>query len=236
MTQKISWGKRILLMALSILFLGAAFFGIYTSRYYHALPYDTGAVTIENTDSCIIYGDAGSHTGFIFYPGAKVAEEAYAPVMSQLAEQGVLCVVVKMPFHFAVFDRGAAEKIKGAESFSGVQSWYLGGHSLGGAMAAGFAAEHESSFKGLVLMAAYPTKELKTLPVLSLYGSEDGVLNMERYARALPLSSNLEEHVIQGGNHAQFGNYGEQKGDHPSDLTAEEQWQEVSETILSFIF
>lgn len=58
------------------------------------------------------------------------------------------------------------------------------------------------------LMEACSTEKLKALPVLSLYGSEDGVLNMERYAKALPLAARLLEHVIQGGNHAQFGNYG----------------------------
>lgn len=45
----------------------------------------------------IAYGDPQSETGLIFYPGAKVEETAYAPVMDGLAQQGIFCVTVKLP-------------------------------------------------------------------------------------------------------------------------------------------
>ena len=80
-------------------------------------------------------------------------------------------------------------------------------------MAGSYAAKHESEIAGLIFLAAYPTRELQTLPVLSLYGSEDGVLNMEKYQEAIGLAADCREYVLEGGNHAGFGNYGSQKGD-----------------------
>lgn len=86
---------------------------------------------------------------------------------------------------------------------------------------------HESEIAGLIFLAAYPTRELQTLPVLSLYGSEDGVLNMEKYQEAIGLAADCREYVLEGGNHAGFGNYGSQKGDGEAGITDREQWQET---------
>lgn len=102
-------------------------------------------------------------------------------------------------------------------------------------MAAGFAAENEERLNGLVLLAAYPTKEIKELPVLSVYGSEDGVLNRGKYEKSILLAARLTEHVIEGGNHAQFGNYGAQEGDGEAEIDKEEQWQETVDFILNFM-
>ena len=85
------------------------------------------------------------------------------------------------------------------------------------------------------MLAAYPTDALSELPVLSVYGSEDGVLNLEKYQKSITLAENLTEYVIEGGNHAQFGNYGEQKGDGTATTTAKEQWQETVDYILMFM-
>ena len=101
---------------------------------------------------------------------------AYAPLMKELAEKDILCVLVKMPFHLAVFDINAADGIR--EQFPEIKSWYIGGHSLGGSMAASYVSKHTEDFEGLVLLAAYSTEDLSDsgLKVLSVYGSEDGVL------------------------------------------------------------
>ncbi len=206
-------------------------FSLYVGMYYHALPQDYAA-TEENEDF-LIYGERDSTCGFIFYPGGKVEECAYAPMLSMLAENGVCCVVARMPWHLAVFRPDAASRIM--DEIPAVQHWYLGGHSLGGAMAADFAADHQEKFSGLVLLAAYPTKELKTLPVLSIYGSEDGVLNAHKYKDAITYADAVKEHVIEGGNHAGFGNYGHQKGDGDAKITSEEQWRETVSYILDFM-
>ena len=116
--------------------------------------------------------------------------------------------------------------------------WYLSGHSLGGAMAASYASGHLESLNGLVLLAAYPTKSLKSdsFSVLSLYGSEDGVLNMEKVEEGKAyMPVDYAEVCIEGGNHAQFGNYGEQKGDHAADISWEEQQAQTVEAILNMM-
>ena len=141
-------------------------------------------------------------------------------------------MLVEMPYNLAVFNSNAAGDIM--KEFKKIENWYIGGHSLGGAMASSFAAEHEGDLKGLVLLAAYPTDKLE-IPVLSIYGSEDGVLNREKYDDSIGLAENLIEIVIKGGNHAQFGNYGEQSGDGKATISKEEQWNQTVKQILNFI-
>lgn len=205
----------------------------YLEEYYPAYGYEMKSDVALETENYIVYGDAESEIGFIFYPGAKVEETAYVPILDELAESGVCCVLVKMPYHLAIFDSDAAGQVM--VDFPDIAQWYLGGHSLGGAMAAGYAAEHESEFAGLILLAAYPTEELANLPVLSIYGSEDSVLNYEKYEESIPYAKNLTEHVIEGGNHANFGNYGVQEGDGTAEISEEEQWQETVDYILNFM-
>jgi len=162
-----------------------------------------------------------------------VEETAYAPVMDGLAQQGIFCVTVKMPAHLAILKPNAADEVR--QEFGEVKRWYLAGHSLGGAMAGSYAAKHESELAGLIFLAAYPTRKLQTLPVLSLYGSEDGVLNMEKYQEAIGLAADCREYVLEGGNHAGFGNYGSQKGDGEAGITDREQWQETIDYIMDMI-
>lgn len=208
-------------------------FNTYTADYYHAKSYEVQTAEVAETDAYIAYGDPQSETGLIFYPGAKVEETAYAPVMDGLAQQGIFCVTVKMPAHLAILKPNAADEVR--QEFGEVEHWYLAGHSLGGAMAGSYAAKHESELAGLIFLAAYPTKELQTLPVLSLYGSEDGVLNMEKYQESIGLAVNCSEYVLEGGNHAGFGNYGPQKGDGEAKITDREQWQETIDYIMDMI-
>ena len=128
--------------------------------------------------------------GFIFYPGGKVEISAYEPLMQACAAQDILCVLVSMPFHLAVFDKNAADGIQ--EQYPQIDSWYIGGHSLGGAMAASYVSKHADSFDGLILLGAYSTADISetALRVLSVYGSEDGVLNRSKYEKN---KSNLPE-------------------------------------------
>ena len=137
-----------------------------------------------------------------------------------------------MPFNLAVLNSNAADTV--LSKFNNIENWYIGGHSLGGAMAASYAAKHQDNLKGVVLLAAYPTKELD-IPVLSIYGSEDGVLNREKYKDSIGMAKNLSEIIIDGGNHAQFGNYGEQSGDNKSKISSEKQWNQTTNEILNFI-
>ena len=174
--------------------------------------------------------------GFIFYPGGKVEHTAYTPLMEALASEGILCVLVEMPFRLAVLDVNAAEGIPAA--FPEVERWYLGGHSLGGSMAASYLASHTEDFDGLILLGSYSTADLSGsgLAVLSVYGSEDGVMNREKYGGYRPnLPEGFTEVIIEGGNHACFGAYGAQEGDGTATITPAEQLRQTAEAILTLL-
>ena len=158
--------------------------------------------------------------------------KAYAPILRLLAQEDMDVYLVNMPLHLAFFGIGKAGEIIENSAY---EQYYISGHSLGGAMAAYYAAEHVSDFKGMILFAAYPTQET-AIDTLVIYGSEDGVLNMARIAEAPNLvSGNYSEVVIDGGNHAQFGNYGKQKGDGEAVISAEDQQTQTIRTIRKFV-
>jgi len=174
--------------------------------------------------------DGQPTTGFILYPGGRVDYRSYAPQARAIAAQGYLVVIPRMPLNLAVMDPGAAGEIIAA--YPGIQHWAIGGHSLGGSMAANFAALHPGAVQGLVLWASYPagSDDLsgQDLAVASIYGSDDGVASLEdvRSAAAL-LPANTRWVEVQGGNHAQFGWYGSQGGDNPAGIDALAQQEQV---------
>lgn len=232
MVKKKSYLKKILIGIFVVILICIGGFFIYTSDYYHAKDYEASNIKIEQQDDYTIYGDTNSKTGLIFYPGGKVEAKSYEPILSSLAEKGICVVLIDMPFNLAVFDSNAADGV--IDKFNNIQNWYIGGHSLGGAMAASYAANNQDKLEGLILLAAYPTKEIN-IPVLSIYGSEDGVLNKEKYSDSIKNANNLSEIVIDGGNHAQFGNYGEQEGDNSAKISNQKQWNKTVNEILNFI-
>ena len=235
--------RRGLLIALAILLLAAAAVLFYTADYSRAdasalrvIEEGVPGVTIEQASDRIIFTPEAPKAGLIFYPGGKVEYKAYAPLMAELAKEGILCVLLKMPLNLAVFDINAAAGIPA--QYPQVEYWMLAGHSLGGAMAASYAAKHTDELDALVLLAAYSTADLKTsgLEVLSVYGSEDGVLNREKYEKYRPnLPADVRETVIDGGCHAYFGAYGAQKGDGTPTVTREEQIAQTVLTILALL-
>lgn len=213
---------------------------VYVSDYYHgdetaleALQEDSLVSVDQTVRDRIVFLPDDPKAGLIFYPGGKVEYTAYAPLLRELAEEGVLCVLVKMPCNLAVLGVNAADGIQ--EDFPEVTEWYIGGHSLGGSMAAVYLAKHTDDYKGLILFAAYGTEDLSQsgLKVISLYGSMDGVLNMEKYEENREnLPEETLEYVIEGGNHAQFGSYGSQKGDGTPAVSAEEQREAAVRLIM----
>ena len=176
----------------------------------------------------------GSDTGLIFYPGGKVEYSAYAPLLYRCAEMGITCVLVEMPGNLAVLDINAADGIQ--ERYTHVNEWYLAGHSLGGAMASSYLASHAEAYEGIILLGAYATEPLQHERVLSIYGSEDRVLNMEKYEEGRAnLPADYTELIIDGGCHAYFGAYGAQEGDGVPTITAEAQWDITAQAIAQFV-
>ena len=216
---------------------------IYASDYYHA---DIEAVSafadcnvIKETQlsgNLYAYIPENPQTGFIFYPGGKVDCNAYAPLMRACAQRDILCLLLEMPLNLAVLDINAADGIQA--KFPEIETWYIGGHSLGGAMSAAYAGDNAADFDGIILLASYSTADLSTsgLEVLCIYGSEDGVMNRDKYAENLVnLPVDYTELVIEGGNHSGFGFYGQQKGDGTSSISAQQQITITADAISNFI-
>ncbi len=245
-------GWKILVTLLVLVIALAAVFGLYVSQYYHAgeqaksyinndesipFKYTDKKVNVVHEKNDWLFDGPGKGTAIIFYPGAKVETEAYAPILYLTAQLGYDCFLVDMPFHLAMFGMDRAENVM--SDHPDYSHWYMAGHSLGGAMAGNYAAEHLDEFDGVIFLAAYPTKSLKKdgFTVLSIYGSEDGVLNRNHYKKSLSLMpENFKEIVIDGGNHGQFGDYGFQKGDGKAGISAEKQWQQTAEAIVKNLF
>lgn len=237
--------KRIIIwggVAVGVILSAVAAFFIYVGNYYHS---DGDAISafapmkeveiFEDSDGNSVFKPTAEKPSFglVFYPGGKVEHTAYSPLMAALAELGALAVLVEMPFNLAVFDIDAADGIR--EQYPEIEKWYIGGHSLGGSMAASYLAEHTDEFSGLVLLGAYSTADLSSsgLSVLSVYGTEDGVMNREKYAENKKnLPKNFRELVIEGGCHAYFGMYGEQDGDGAATISCEEQILITAEAIF----
>lgn len=229
--------KRILIVLFGLIIVTTAAFFIYTGIYYHAdetalaaLKSDD-AVQVTSTDFGYFFDGPSESDVLIFYPGAKVEETAYAPLLHLIALQGMDVCLIKMPFRLAVFGLNRADRVIEKNDYTGL---YIGGHSLGGAMAANYASTHSDELDGIVLLAAYSTADLDdSLKAITIYGSEDEVLNtakMNELKSSLP--DGYREYVIEGGNHAQFGNYGIQNGDGEASVSSEEQQLKTAEYIL----
>lgn len=199
-----------------------------------------GNVTVRDDGSVIVFVPAATDpvTGFILYPGGHVDHRSYAPVAREIARQGYLVAVVAMPLSLAVLGVDRADAVIAAHP--SVRTWAIGGHSLGGSMAASYARTRPGRVRGLALWAAYPAPgdDLSTsgLEGLSTYGSNDGVLDLERFNVSVPLlPEGAVVEVIEGGNHAQFGNYGPQPGDGIAGISADEQQARAANLTVALL-
>jgi len=168
----------------------------------------------------------GGGSGLVLYPGGRVDPRSYAPLARDVAEAGYPVALASMPLNLAVLDVDRAEQLM--DTAPDVSRWAVGGHSLGGAMAATYAADADPRVAGLVLLAAYPPDStnlsLTGLIALSAVGDADEVVDMQVWEQArVRLPPEAEYLVIKGGNHAGFGDYGAQPGDGEATISAAEQ-------------
>lgn len=222
--------KKILIIISCIIIALFVGFGIYVPDYYHAdetalaVLKEQGVTTEDNLT--ILTPENQSDTAIIFYAGAKVEPEAYLPILDKLRDKGFMCVLVHMPFNLAVLDANEAENV--IEKFEQIEHWYIAGHSMGGAMASNFASKNKDKIDGLILLGAYIYGDYSDEDTLTVYGS---------------LNSSVEENidytknivVIEGGGHAEFGNYGEQDGYQKATISADEQQNQTVNAIYEFI-
>ena len=233
--------KKITIIAFIVLAFAivAGACAIYLNDYYRA---DREAIDVfvsqgktwkEESEGMIVFEPEGATKGLIFYPGGKVEYTAYIPLMHACAEEGILCVLVEMPFNLAVLDVNAADGIQ--NEYPEIEDWYIGGHSLGGSMAASYLADNAKDYEGLILLGSYSTADLSAtdLTVLSVFVSEDEVMNYAKYdENKSNLPGDFTEIVIDGGCHAYFGMYGAQDGDGMPAITNEEQIRITVENIV----
>ncbi len=207
-------------------------FYIYVSDYYRA---DETALAVKQGGNLSVVGNLTvlspsqpSDTALIFYPGGKVEHTAYLPLLDALRQNNITCILVEMPFNLAVFNADAADGVY--EKFPEIDNWFIGGHSLGGAMASSYFGKNLQKAQGLILLGAYIYGDADPNRTLIVYGTEDVQLDVSQInPDAGPVW------VIQGGNHAQFGNYGAQHGDGTAKISAKEQQDIAVNEILGFI-
>ncbi|MBE3067162.1 MAG: alpha/beta hydrolase [Chloroflexi bacterium] len=243
--QRLSAFTRILLVflgLLAVLAIGFVIWGLTPAKpmaeALTALQLDS-AVTVETGKWLILAPQASRPTtGFIIYPGGRVDYRAYAPAAHQIAAQGNLVVIVHVPLNLAVFNPGAAAEVIAA--YPEILHWAVGGHSLGGSMAANYVHSHPGTVQGLVLWASYPagSDDLSSsgLKVLSISGTLDGLSTPTKIeASRVLLPADTIFVPIEGGDHAQFGWYGPQSGDNPATISREDQQNQIVQATLEFL-
>ncbi|OJV64564.1 MAG: hypothetical protein BGO41_13225 [Clostridiales bacterium 38-18] len=235
--------KRVVISIVSILFIAILGMGVWFTNSYapdeQALDALNGnsEITVSDTADYIYFNpNSALSKGIVFYPGAKVAPEAYNVLALEIAKHHIPVVIVKMPLNFAIFDINKADAIKSKLGIS--QDWVLMGHSLGGSMAAKYLYDHPESFSGIIFLASYSASDLSqaNIDVLSIWGTKDAFVTQEKIEATkdkLPAGSIFQS--VEGGNHSQFGNYGFQNGDNEADIDSSEQRSIIVDAIVTFM-
>lgn len=237
--------KILLIITVSIILIGVL--GIFVWSRTGTYPARSVALSaLESTDNVIVAQDKWitftpvekAKTGLIFYPGGLVEPTAYAPILHHIAEEGVLVILVPMPLNLAIFHTGAANSV--IDNFPYITEWIIAGHSLGGAAAAIFAENNPTKIDAIALWDSYPANSAdlsdNVISAISIFGTTNNIPNTENFndKRGL-LPDNAIFVAIEGANHAQFGDYGPQKGDVGASISLAEQHERVAEIMLDFI-
>jgi len=248
MTRRLDWARRAMLVLVSIAIASCA-----TAPLVDSTRDDVAITRISRTAILLTpRGVEPAELGLVFYPGGLVDAKAYLPLLERVAASGFPTVVFEMPFDLAVLAPNRAASLiaaptepEGDPQASATarhlpERWVIGGHSLGGAMAARFAHRNLQLVEGLVLIAAFPAAGDSladtALPVLSIYASNDGLATVTEIAETrdrLPLDTRFA--AISGGNHAQFGSYGKQRGDGTATISREEQQRRTAKLVATFL-
>ncbi|SDX01419.1 Alpha/beta hydrolase family protein [Arthrobacter sp. cf158] len=195
-------------------------------------------VSVTESATAITMSPAGSAVtqGLVFYPGARVEARAYADILKPAVDAGFLVVILKTPLNLSLLDGNQARAAM--EEHPGVTTWTVGGHSLGGVSASSFALSN-LEVSGLLLYASYPLDSLREragLQVLSISGTEDGLstpAKIDASKELLPADATF--FAVQGGNHAFFGSYGPQPGDHEPTVTRQAAQAQISTATVEFL-
>jgi len=217
-----------------ILLIGVAYSFVYVPPTDEVRNQD---YDMEETSQYYYFPSDVSQAVIVMYPGGFVDSLAYAPLAEQLQSEHIDVYILKLPLNFALLGIQAPESIR--LDVEEDLPFYVMGHSLGGVAAAEYVKSKGDLVDGIIMLASYPAQDLSDLNVdyLSIVGSLDTVLNQEAYDEAKPYwPSGAHEEIIDGGNHAQFGNYGDQSGDTPATIDTPAQQTNTVEIIIGFVF
>lgn len=237
--------KRWILIIIIVLILGGLTAGtIWLASPRPALPQALAALESDelvqvSLDPWITFRPAESPTtGLIFYPGGRVDARAYAVLLRALAAEGYLVVLPEMPLDLAVLNANIADQI--IEAYPEINTWAIGGHSLGGSMASQYASDHPDKIQGLMMWGSYPVDSSDLtggdIQVLLIYGSLDTGSNdpvIEQKKVLLPESTTYIR--VDGGNHHQFGDYLDDSDDPLPTISRADQQKIIIDNTLAFL-
>ncbi len=246
--------KRVLAVVIAIVVVVAAAGITYFSIAHHGTERSIDAVTsdptldVTTTHGVTVISRAGnrsdtrdaenrSNVGFVFYPGGKVAPDAYLATLAPIVRRTNATVFVPhMPLNLAVLDSNAAAGI--VDRHPEIDVWIIGGHSLGGVMACRYVESHPDQMDGLVLFASYCDHDVSDTGVdaLSVTGGDDTVLDRTAYRKNRPnLPPNATFTRVDGMNHSEFGSYTGQRGDQPASLTYRQAHERLADVVVQWM-
>ena len=216
------------------------------SIYYHETPDYISLSLDENVNDL----------AFMFLPGGLVDPHAYVSLMEKIALDSINVIIPKLKANLAILELSKYKSI--LDAFPEVNTWYVGGHSLGGIAALSAVGESPEQFNGLILLGTYPSESVAISDwdrsVLSIYAENDSLSTLAEIAAAssyLPgatyildlneidtidvLTPRTLYYEIMGGNHSQFGDYGYQNGDGVATISVDEQHEQICTAITKFI-
>jgi Alpha/beta hydrolase family len=202
----------------------------------------TASVTVTDSGDQIVFMPAKTpKNALIFYPGAKVDPVAYSESMQAIAAAGFAVFLEKFPLNFAIISPNRADDVIAKNP--SIKTWAIAGHSLGGASACLYTKNSSkvgiSKIRALIFWAAYCDKSFDLskrtdVQVTSISGSLDGLATPAKLESTKVFAPSSTKYVvINGGNHAQFGNYGVQSGDNPATIRREDQQKQIVMATIS---
>lgn len=232
------------LSVLTVLVIAVSVFLSWANDTFAAEPAGLAAVQedtrveLDDRGDVVILTPTGESDGrgLVFLSGAKVEPQAYAATFQEVAAEGTTVVIVKPFLNLAILERRPLDAF--TDLVPGVDSWAVGGHSMGGVKACSYAETGEVD--ALVLLASYCSGDALAdstdLDVLSVSGTQDGLATPEKIDDSLDdLPATTTVVRIDGASHAQFGDYGVQPGDGTPTISDDAARESITEALVPFL-